>query len=338
MNASLTVQTATTDAAGNTKVTQTDYANCTTEAEWVTNRFDSPGKLTFTCIETGPVQIANGSKVTFQADGDTFVGYVFVTERKAGGETDYTAYDQIRYLKANASYVFQNMTVGQIIQQIAADFDLTCGDIADTGYAFPSLIKENESCLDIIYDALAETIYRTGKIFNFFDDAGKLVLREAVNMLTTTLVGENSGMTDFSYKGDIDSDTYNRIKLVRANTETGKGDLYMHEDTTTQQQWGLLQYYDEVDENLNDAQIDELCQTYLSYYNRELKTVTVDAIGLPGIRAGSIVPIKIGEVQDLSVSRLLIAEKVTHTYEGDLHTMSIEVKSFEQLGGASIYG
>jgi hypothetical protein len=48
-----------------------------------------------------------------------------------------------------------------------------------------------------------------------------------------------------------------------------------------------------------------------------------------------VVPIKINEVQELSMNRLLLAEKVTHKYDGGAHTMDVEVKNFEQLGGAS---
>ena len=52
--------------------------------------------------------------------------------------------------------------------------------------------------------------------------------------------------------------------------------------------------------------------------------------------AGSIIPVQINGIHDLNVTRLLLAEKVTHSFEADDHTMSIEVKSFQQLGGMQI--
>lgn len=315
----------------------TEYADLTTEAELVTQRLDSPAKFTFTCIQQGVCGIEAGNHVSFAVGGvPLFKGYVFTIEQNQDGEITCTAYDQLRYLKANASYVFEAMTLGQMIQQIVADFNLTCGTLEDTGYAFPCLIKENESCLDIIFDALAETIYRTGRIFNFFDDNGALTLREAKNMYVNTLIGDSSLMTEYTYKKDIDSDTYNRVKLVKANSETGKADVYLHEDTETIKKWGLLQYYDEVDENMNEAQIDQLCQTYLAYYNRVLQTVSFEAVGVKEIRAGTIVPVRIGAVNDLQISRLLLTEKVTHKFEADTHTMNIEVKDFGQLGGMNL--
>ena len=331
---SLRSQKSATTPTGATQTVITEYADVVSEAELTTERMDTAAKLTFTCLEERSIALPEGSMVEMSVDGiKMFKGYVFTAERNRDGEVSYTAYDQLRYLKANASYTFENMTLGQIIQQIATDFSLTCGTIEDTGYIFPCLIKENESCLDIIFDALSETIVQTGKIWIFYDNAGQLTLTEAKNMYTQTLFGDSSLVTDYTYKRDIDSDTYNRIKLVRPNKETGRTDVYQHEDTATIAEWGLLQYYDEVDENMNDAQIDELCKNYLTYYNRVLQSMSIDTIGVAGIRAGMIVPVKIAAIDDLSTQRLLIAEKVTHTIEADDHTMSITVKNFEQFAG-----
>lgn len=337
MDMMLQIQVTKTSPDGTAQVSVYDYTDCVREIEYTTQRFDSPGKLTFSCVEEDGIGIPEGSLVELSADGQKiFKGYVFTAEFNRGGETSYTAYDQLRYLKANASYTFENMTLGQIIQQIAADFGLVCGTLEDTGYAFPCLIKENEGCMDIIFDALSQTIIQTGRIYNFFDDAGALTLTEAKNMLTTTLIGDGSLVTDYTYKRDIDSDTYNRIKLVRANSTTGKADTYIYEDSDTIKKWGLLQYYDQVDENMNEAQIDEMCKQYLQYYNRVLQTITLESMGVPGVRGGSIVPVKISKIDDLSASRLLLAEKVTHKFETDVHTMKIEVKNFQQLGGMNI--
>lgn len=331
---SLQVQIAGTAADGSTQTTIMNYSSSATKAELTTNRFDSPAKLTFTILEQNQISIPEGSSVELAVDGvNMFKGYVFTASQNRDGEVEYTAYDQLRYLKANASYVFEAMTLPQIIQQIAADFGLTCGTLVDTGYAFPCLIKENTSCLDIIFDALAETIYMTGKIFVFYDNAGALALVEAKDMYSSTLIGDKSLATDFTYKRDIDSETYNRIKLVRPNSETGMADTYIVEDTDTQAMWGLLQYYDQVDENMNAAQIEQMCTQYLQYYNRVVQELTIDALGIPGLRAGMIVPVRLSAVDSLSVSRLMLAEKVTHTFDGDDHTMSIEVKNFDNLGG-----
>ena len=337
---SLQVQKKETDGLGGAvKITVMDYSSVVTKAELTTNRMDSPAELSFTVLEKDGITIPEGSSVELSVGNvNMFKGYVFTAEQSRDGDTQYTAYDQLRYLKANASYTFTAMTLGQIIRQIAADFGLTCGPLADTGYAFPCLVKENESCLDIIFDALSETIYRTGKIWIFYDNAGALTLTEARNLYVNTLIGDGSLATDFTYKRDIDSDTYNRVKLVRPNEESGAAEVYLYEDTDSIGKWGLLQYYDQVDENMNPAQIEQMCQAYLEYYNRVLQTIEIKALGLPGLRAGMILPVRLGAVEALSVSRLLIAEKVTHEFETDTHTMTVEVEDFQQLGGGLTVG
>ena len=315
-----------------------DYTDALKKAEITTNRMDSPAKMTFEGVEDDGIALPEGSAVTFTDDGITiFKGFVFTAKRDRDGNVSYTAYDQTRYLKAKQSYTFENQSLEQIITQIATDFNLTLGTLEETGYIFPSLIKENETCLDIIFDALSKTIYQTGKIWIFYDDAGALTLREAKNLQIATVIGDGSMMTDYEYKRDIDNQTYNRVKLARPNADTGRTDVYVYEDTETIAKWGLLQYYDKVDDQLNEAQIDLLCQNYLKYYNKVTQSLTIEAMGIPGIRAGVILPVLINAVESLSFNRILLAEKVTHTYEGSgYHKMKIDVKNFEQLGGASV--
>ena len=176
---------------GAAKTTIMDISDVAEKVEITTHRMDTPGKMTFTCLESGPILIPEGSLVEFAVDGKKlFKGYVFVIERNRDGETSYTAYDQLRYLKANASYVFENMSLSQIIQRIAADFGLLVGNLADTGYVFPCLIKEDVGCLDIIFEALAQTVIQTGKIFVFYDNAGLLTLVEAKELFVRTLIGD----------------------------------------------------------------------------------------------------------------------------------------------------
>lgn len=333
----LQVQIERTAPEGENQTVIMDYSEAAKETELTTNRMDSAGKLSFAVLEKNGISIPEGSAVELWVDGvKMFRGYILTAEQTQDGEVTYTAYDQLRYLKANASYTFENVTLGQIIQQIAADFQLTCGVLENTGYAFPCFFREDESCLDMLFDALTETIYMTGRIYNFFDNAGELTLVEAKNMYSSVLIGDKSLVTEYTYKRDIDSDTYNRVKLVRPNKETGRADTYIHEDSDNIKKWGLLQYYAKVDENMNEAQIDEMCKMYLQYYNRVLQTLDIKTLGIPGLRAGMIIPVKIGAVAAVSATRLLLTEKVSHKFEGDCHTMNLEVKDFHQLGGISL--
>lgn len=173
MERSLQVQIKGKAPDGSDLITIMEYIEVAREIEFTTNRMDAPGKLKFSCLEDGPIGIPEGSSVEYSVDGTKlFKGYVFTIERTRDGETTYTAYDQLRYLKANASYSLDNMSFEQILTRIAGDFGLKVGTLETTGYVFPTFLKENDDCLNIVFDALSETIVQTGKIFILYDKAG----------------------------------------------------------------------------------------------------------------------------------------------------------------------
>ena len=308
--------------------TMYDYAPVTQKVEYTTNRNGSAGKLTFSYVQQKPINLTEGAKVQFYVDGqEIFLGFVFVIEQDRWGVVSVTAYDQLRYLKSNASYSFVGKKLGEIIQQIATDMQLQVGTLEDTGYTIPTLTKENTECLDIVEYGLQVTQYNTGRTFVFYDDFGKLSLREAKNMMSNVLIGNGSVLTEYSYKSDIDSDTYNQVKLVRPNKETGQGDTYVFNDQSTIKKWGLLQKYEKVDENLNEAQISQQGNIMMAYYNRVLKTISVDGIGgVPGLKAGAMAMFKIKDVPELSTGLFLLLDKVKHTFSDGEHTMSVEAK------------
>ena len=111
MEKSLQIQIKGKAPDGSEQLTIMEYIEVVREIEFTTNRMDSPGKLKFTCLEDGPIGIPEGSSVEYLVNGmKLFKGFVFTIERTRDGETSYTAYDQLRYLKSNASYSLDNMS------------------------------------------------------------------------------------------------------------------------------------------------------------------------------------------------------------------------------------
>ena len=291
-----------------------------------TNRAGSPGTLKFTINASG-ISFVEGDTVRFSVDGQViFLGWVFTKSRDRYSIIEVTCYDQLRYLKASASYCFVARTAGQIIREIAQDFQLAVGTLDETGYPLPSLIMEDKSCLDIISTAIQKTLLATGKLYVFFDDAGALSLREAGSMVASGVVGSGSLLLDYNYKTDIDEQTYNSIKLARPNEQSGQSDVFQVMDSETIAKWGLLQLYQTVDETLNAAQAASQARTMLSYYNRRGRTLSVSSLGLPGLRAGQMLMLDIPYLGDISLKQLVLLEKVTHTFENDLHTTDFEVR------------
>lgn len=303
-----------------------DIAPQTQKVTYTTNRTGSPGTLKFTVNAAG-ISFVEGDAVRFSVDGQViFLGWVFTKSRDRYAVIDVTCYDQLRYLKANASYCFVGRTAGQIIREIAQDFQLTAGRLDDTGYPVPTLVKEDKSCLDIISAALQSTLLATGRLYTFFDDAGALSLREAGAMMAQGVVGNGSLLLDYTYKTDIDEHTCNSVKLVRPNEATGRGDVFQAVDSGNIARWGLLQLYQTVDEALNTAQAAAKVKSMLSYYNRRWRTLKVSALGLDGVRAGQMLMMDVPNLGDIHLFGPVLLEKVTHTYEHDTHTMDFEVR------------
>lgn len=302
-----------------------DAAPCVTTADYTTNRTGSPGKFTFTLIKAGDISFVEGDVVRFSVDGQlVFYGYVFTKSKDRWGVIDVTCYDSVRYLKANASYRLYGQTAGQILSQIAADLQLPTSVIEDTGYAIPSLLEDDQSCLDIIEEAIQQTLLNTGKVYVLFDDGNGLCLREAANMIADVMLGDRSLVTNYTYKTDIDQQTYNSIKLVRENEDTGSAEVVEVYDSETVGRWGLLRLYQTVDGDVNAAQMAAQAQTMLSYYNRRLRTLSVDSLGVLGLRAGMMVLMKIKGLGDIDLDQYVLLEKVTHTFENDKHTMTFD--------------
>lgn len=303
-----------------------DCASIVEKVEYTTNRTGSPGTLKFTLLKSGDVSFVEGDVVVFSIDNTTiFSGWVFTKSKDRWGVIDVTCYDQIRYLKAKASYSFYGLSAGEIIQQIAEDFELNVGTLQDTGYKIPSLIEEEQSCIDIINEAVNQTLLNTGKLYVFFDDAGKLSLAAADSMVNNNLIGDGSLVTDYTYKTDIDKDTYNSIKLVQPNEESGGVDAYIAQDSDNIKRWGLLQLYQTVDNDLNTAQIKAQAEATLTYYNRRMRTLSIESLGIVGLNAGQMIFVKIDNLGDINLNKYMLVEKATHTFENDLHTMSLDL-------------
>lgn len=302
-----------------------EASGCTEEVSYTTNRTGSPGVLKFTARKGGGLSPGMGDRVRFTADGTlVFFGWVFAVTEDRWGKLEVTCYDRLRYLKVNASYAFYDLTAGEIIRQIAEDYQLDTGELEDTGYRIPSTIQDNQNVLDIVEDVLQDTLLATGRVYNFYDNGDGLSLTEAANMVAPVMLGGKSLVTDYRYGLSIDKQTYNSVKLSRPNEATGRSDVYIAQDSEHISQWGMLQLYQKINGSLNDAQMTEQAKTTLSYYNAPLKTLRISALGSPGVRAGQMIYVDLSDAGD-GVAQAMLIEQAKHNFKNDLHTMEVEL-------------
>ena len=302
-----------------------EISNCTQQCTWTTNRTGSPGKFEFTVNKAGDLSFVEGDTVRFSVDGElVFFGWVFTKSKDRWGVIDVTCYDRLRYLKNSASYAFYDLSAGDMIRQMAADMQVDVSEIEDTGYIIPSLIEQEQSCIDIAQSALEQTLLNTGNIYVLFDDGHGLSLKQPANMISDVIIGEKSLLTDYSYKTDIDQQSYNSVKLVRPNEQTGRKDVFIAQDSGNIDRWGLQQLYQSVDGAMNDAQVKAQAEATLGFYSRRLRTLSVSSLGVPGLRAGQMIYMNVPGLGDINLNQYVLLEKVTHTWENNDHTMDFE--------------
>lgn len=302
-----------------------EVSNCTQQCTWTTQRTGAPGRFEFTINKAGDLSFVEGDTVRFSVDGElVFFGWVFTKTKDRWDVIDVTCYDRIRYLKNTASYAFYDLSAGDMIRQMAADMQVDVSDIEDTGYVIPSLIEQDQACIDIAETAIQQTLLNTGNIYVLFDDGNGISLKQPANMMSDVIIGEKSLLTDYSYKTDIDQQSYNSVKLVRPNEQTGRKEVFIAQDSGNIDRWGLLQLTQTVDGAVNDAQVKAQAEATLSYYNRRLRTLSVSSLGVPGLRAGQMIYMNVPNLGDIDLQQYVLLEKVSHTWENDVHTMEFE--------------
>lgn len=299
--------------------------------EWSTERRSTPGKLTFKVMIDDILDFSEGSPVRMKVDGDpVFFGFVFKKQKSKDKVYTVTAYDQLRYLKNKDTKVYENKTADQFVKMIADDFSLNVETLENTGYIIASRVEENTSLFEMVENALDLTLTNTGEMYVLYDDFGKLTLKALSSMYVGVpgaylMIDEETG-ENYEYTSSIDDKTYNKIKLTYDNEETGYRDVYIAQDGSNINKWGILQYFDTLQKGENgQAKADAL----LSLYNKKTRNLRItNAIGDNRVRAGSMVVIVL-DLGDVKLKNFMLVEKCKHTYKENEHWMDLTLRGGE---------
>lgn len=291
--------------------------------EW--ERQGQPGKLTFEVVKTASLNFKEGDACRFSVDGTPlFYGFVFDKSRSGSNPNviKVTVYDQLYYLKNKDTYVYSNKTATEVVKMIAEDFGLNLGSLENTGYKIATRTEENTSLFDIIQNALDETLKAKTEMYVLYDKAGKLTLTNIGNMKLGIVINEETA-GDYDYKTSIADKTYNRIKLVYEDKDAGARQVFIAQDGSTINKWGVLQYY----EKLNDAtNAKNMANALLKLYNTKTRTLSIkNALGDTRVRAGTLLVVILG-LGDINLSNFLLVEQVKHSFKDGQHLMELKLR------------
>lgn len=294
--------------------------------EWSTERAGSPGKLTFKVHADNALNITEGNAVRLTWNGsNVFLGYIFSKKKNKEKGYTITAYDQLRYLKNKETYVYENMTASEVVQMICDDLGMQTGVIEYSEYKIASRVEDSQTLFDIIQNALDLTLTNMKYMYVMYDDFGKLTLKGIDNMALNIVIDEETGQ-NYDYTSSIDEQTYNRVKLIFDNEETGQRDVYIAQDSNHINEWGILQFYESLQKGENgQAKADAL----LDLYNHKTRKLSIkDAFGDVRVRAGSMVVVML-DLGDVKVEQYMLVETCKHTFKLDEHTMDLNLKGGE---------
>ena len=154
-----------------------------------------------------------------------------------------------------------------------------------------------------------------------YDDFGKLTLKNANDMMSTTLIYENTA-ENFDYTSSIDDETYNSVVLYyKGEDESMK--IYTAHSPSKIKEWGVLRYFEEVK---NPAIAQNKANSLLKLYNKKTRELKVTgAFGDVSVRGGTLIPVKLN-LGDIKTNNFMLVEKVTHTFEDNQHTMDLTLE------------
>nr|WP_308742513.1 hypothetical protein [uncultured Anaerocolumna sp.] len=281
---------------------------------------DGCSKLEFSYIDD-KLTIENGSAVRFIYDGaNIFYGFVFRHSHTKGKEIAITAYDQLRYCKAKDAIVVKD-TATTLTKRMCTYFGLRAGMLTDTKYVLATVVQDGNTWLDIVYDGINETLKNTGKKFCLRDEFGVITLRDLDDLKLNLILGNDSLCYDFNYEKSIDDEFYNRIKIFVKGDKGKDGQFIVEDSNGSIKKYGLLQYFESIDKEVNISQVKAKAKELLGLYNQEVESLSLECLGDTSIRAGNSFYVYI---EGIELSKLLYVKSVTHKFLPN-HTMSLEV-------------
>lgn len=293
------------------------------EITWTTERKGAAGKLEFKIIKDNIINFEEGNSVAFKVDNtNLFYGFVFKKKRDKEKVITTTAYDQLRYLKNKDTKTYTNKRADELVKMIANEYQLNVGILENTGYVIAKKAESNQELFDMILNALDETIRNRKEMYVLYDDFGKLCLKNLERMKVGLVIDEETG-ENYDYESSIDSDTYNQIKLIYDNSKTGKREIYIAKDSSNIVRWGVLQYFDTIDEKTNGA---VKARALLDLYNQKTRSLEIkNALGDIRVRGGSLIIVNL-DLDDIKIKTFMLVEKAKHKFKNGEHFMDLTLR------------
>ena len=148
----------------------------------------------------------------------------------------------------------------------------------------------------------------------------------------TLVIGEESLLMNYEYSVDIDKNTHNEILLLSETNESIKNEkgkeekvkelVYAKQEDSVEK-WGRLRKIVTVKEGATEEQLKDYAKLILDVSNNPTRTLKLTCIGYNGLYAGNAFALRLKSVGINDIPVYILS--AVHHYEGDNHTMELEV-------------
>ena len=197
------------------------------------------------------------------------------------------------------------------------------GEVASCSYRIPELIKSKTTAFDAILDALSLEFDATGIRHYVISDKGKLNLLTRRENILQWVIETGQNLIHYDYTRSIE-DLRTRIKMV-TNDGTAVAEAG---DSALEAKFGIFQEIMTPDENLTEAEINDLVRSVLAEKSASKRTMDIEAVGIPEVISGIGVFVIIPE---LSVGQTFYVDEDTHVFEDEKHTMRLTMNVANDL-------
>lgn len=286
-----------------------------------------PSVLDFELPYIKSEKFSNGDTVMFTyGTGKVFYGFLFKAEYGVY-RTHCTAYDQLRYLKADAPLMRQNETLKDFVARALtqAGDRIRVGEVASTDIKLAQKLFDGTNYLDMLYKSIDENRELNGYRYALRDEFGAITLRDLYDLRTGVVIGDDSLATDFAYSCAIGDDAYNYVKVAQSSHDDGLRNAVIAKNDALIAQWGKLATFKQMSEG-NKAQMQSLADSILSERGKESETLSINCVGDLRLRAGSGARVVISQT---GIAYWALVKCAVHTFAGANHTMKLELERGE---------
>lgn len=271
------------------------------------------------------IDVADGNQCVFLVDGkERFRGILMNQNQGDNKQLKFKAYDNGIYLANNKdTFVYKNKTADQVFSDVCSRFGIPTGEVAKCSYKIPEFTKSKTTGQDAVLDALSLDYKATGTRHFISSDKGKLSLLQRKDQVISFVVDGDANLYGYSYTKSIES-IKTRVKMISKEGTT----LAEKSNSSLEQKIGIFQEIQQPDESLTKAQVKDLVGSVLDTLDDPEETLTLNILGDPDVISGKAILVKIPH---LDISRAYYVDSDDHTFEDNMHTMSLTLTTAAEI-------